>query len=331
VVRRNLAIIPALALLFGVMVGVVPASPAGATDAVTVWKLVERTCKSNETPAGKACFDPAGHAQDYNSVSSEAADGKTNGEHNSYTYRMPDTIAVGQNNQVQLTADVDQITDGGAHSRICLNVYGQFSKTDDDEPCATTAETPNGQEASASRTITLEPSNGVSGTIITLTIGFEEPGGYVNYDYKATNPRTHVNFSFTGRDHRHEGGGRYSAITVTGDGAFDVLGPTQPTMDSDSNSDAQHGSATVRLRRSSGTTRIADLRFQRAIYHPMKHSATLIFRVTRSQLTCLPKSRKVDFHAVDKATLEFDFCGFSPLLRVDSPNDDTSVTVKPAR
>ncbi|HWC33716.1 MAG TPA: hypothetical protein VG650_02700 [Mycobacteriales bacterium] len=313
---------PILALLGGGLVGVLPALPAAAAPATTVWTLVTRTCTANEVPAGEACFDGAGHAQDYNTVTSATADGKTTGEHNSYEYELPNKIAAGQDNEVKLTANVDEVTDGGAHSRVCLQDYGQFGYTEAGDQCATTAEAGNGQNASASHTATLIPSNGDTGEIITLTIGFEEPGGYVNFDYKASNPVHHVKFGFSARVSRHEGGGKFTTINLVGSGSFDAVGPLVTSMPST----AEQGTAEVRFKEPNGDEGAARLVLRRARYFPKDHAADLTFRVSKSSLSCLPKARTFDISADNNKSLEFDMCGFSPRLLVEQ--DDVKVHVK---
>jgi len=310
-----------LALVAAGLVGVLPAAPASASDATTVWKLVVRHCTANEVAVGEACFDPAGHADGYNSVTSVSADGKTNGEHNSYEYHLPDVIGAGQANQVQLTANVDQITDGGAHSRICLNVYGLFDTQHEsgEEPCATTEETENGASASASHNLTLIPSEGTTGEIRTLTIGFEEPGGYVNYDYKATNPKHTIHFSFGGDDHLTQ----QSRIDMDGTGSFKVFGSLGANMPSHD----EAGTAVFKYTKSSDETRTAHMELVTATFTKAGHRASLYFRVTKSTLGCAKVGRQVHVKLADNQFAEFRLCSVDEVFDVQEDGSAVHVTV----
>jgi hypothetical protein len=58
-------------------------------------------------------------------------------------------------------------------------------KKESGEPCATTAEAPNGGSDAKTTTLTLLPGNAAAGTKVTLSIGFEEPGGQLYFTYQA--------------------------------------------------------------------------------------------------------------------------------------------------
>src|SRR6476619_2801143 len=122
--RRVATFASVLSLLTASLAGigsVATTTVADAAQSTTVWQLVNRTCTGNEVEAGRACFDPAGHADGWNSVNERSADGKVNGEKQDYTYQLPDAVAPGNDNRIKLTAEVSQVSDGGEHARMCVS------------------------------------------------------------------------------------------------------------------------------------------------------------------------------------------------------------------
>ena len=298
--RRVLTMMFSLSL-FATGLASLGSTAAGADDSTTVWKLVNRTCTGNEVEAGRACFDPAGHAADWEQVAESSANGKVEGSKQDYTYRLPDVISDDQANLVQLHAQVSQISDGGAHARICLS--GPFGHKESGDPCATTDEAPNGQSASKDATLTLNANVGSPGQVVTVTIGFEEPGGYVNFNYRATDERNTVVHQYSGTYALADPGTKFKKIHFTGSGTFRVTGPLRADMEGNH----VDGTATWRFHFGGGSHTV-DLNLIAGSY-TYRHRVDLEYEVTDSNLRCLPVGHHVKVTASDPRRFSFHICG----------------------
>jgi hypothetical protein len=301
--RRTLRTLPCLTLLLSGLCMGGSSGVAAASGSTDVWKLVNRTCVNNqqtqEVEAGRACFDPQGHMANWDNVGEDAASSKVAGAKEDYTYKLPDVIAAGQDNKIELSATVSQVTDGGAHARVCET--GGFAHREQGDPCATTAEAPNGESASASAGITQIPGEAAPGQIVTVMVSFEEPGGTLYFSYRADGHKTTVTYQFDGREHDpqlHQ----VRLIDAEGKGTFTVVGPLRYDMEGESES----GSAKIVITKDSGATHTVHLTLRRALFNAPQE-ADLFYRVTQSTVKCAPVGRQVEVELFD---------GSSPVVRV---------------
>src|SRR5262249_3522841 len=150
----------------------------------------------------------------------------------------------------------------------------------------------------------------VTGNLLTVTIGFEEPGGRVNYSYKATNPTTKIAFSFKGSDEIGKQPNHYR-ITIDGSGAFKAIGAAGQNNPSED----EHGELVYSEFRG-GEVRRAHATLVSATYTDSKKLAHLFFRVTQSNLGCAPVRRHIDVIAANKRYLTFQICRVNDTLEI---------------
>jgi hypothetical protein len=283
----------------------------------TTWTLVNTLCKAGQVETGRACFDPAGHASEWAAVNEGSANSNTTGYTVTYTYTLPETIVPGGQNQVILSGNVSNVTNGGAHARVCATL--PFSKKESAEPCATTAEAANGQSAAQTTTLTLVPFDAAAGTKVTLSIGFEEPGGQLYFTYQARAPqRARVSYHFRGDYVAPKVVRVIKTLKIVGAGSFEVdrpldAGPLLPGHN-------PRGSALIQLQYAAKPgVHSAELALTRAQYTGgYRQLLKLTYRVTRSTTACLPVGRQLQISALDapvRDELSFSFCYAERLQR----------------
>jgi hypothetical protein len=145
---------------------------------------VTTPCDPPKQQVGRACFDPSGHAAEWTTVNESSATSNSPGYDVSFTYTLPQTIAPGGENKLILVAKVTSRDNAGPHARFCAVL--PFAKKENGEPCATTAAALKGETKDQTTELTLLPNENPAGAKATLTIGFEEPGGHLDFTYEAT-------------------------------------------------------------------------------------------------------------------------------------------------
>ena len=161
-------------------------TPPAAKGGAAAWKLVQTPCTgAGKTLVGLACFDSAGYASSFASVTASEASSPAslNGSGADFTddYTVPETMPAG-GAPLTLKAKVTQVT-SPAHGGVCQAGIGDTEGLAV-PVCAQTAETVNnGQTLTAEKTVTLEPGSGTAGTRLTLLIELA-PAGTLYFTYE---------------------------------------------------------------------------------------------------------------------------------------------------